>query len=142
MRYFKKVVDIIIKLMIPLVILTLMVGIARVLLDLKTVFKSPTISTGFDIMVTNILSIFIVVELLRSIIEYFDIHRLRITFIIDASIVFIIREIMIGIYQHKLVALEIASIAMLLLIMGGIRTLAIVYSPEKKEVKKHEEEGN
>src|SRR3990170_3712919 len=101
MRLFKKVLEIIIKLIIPLVILALMMGIARIIIDLKIVFKSPTIAIGFDTMVTNILSIFIVIELLKSIIEYFDIHRLRITFIIDAALVFILREIMIGIYQHK-----------------------------------------
>ncbi len=138
MRLFKKVVDIIIKLMIPLVILALMMGIARIFIDLKTVFKSPTIAAGFDIMVTNILSMFIVIELLRSIIEYFEIHRLRITFIVDAAIVFILREVMIGIYQHKMGAVEIASMAVLLLVIGGIRALAIVYSPDKKEVIKHE----
>ncbi|MBI5026711.1 MAG: hypothetical protein HZC12_08330 [Nitrospirae bacterium] len=44
MRLFKKVVDIIIKLMIPLVILALMMGIARIFLDLKVVFESPTIA--------------------------------------------------------------------------------------------------
>lgn len=96
MRLFNKVVDIIVRLMLPLVILALMIGTAKIFLDLKRVFKSPTISAGFDIMVTNILSMFIVIELLRSIIEYFEIHRLKITFIIDASIVFILREAMIG----------------------------------------------
>ncbi len=139
MRLFKKVVDIIIKLMIPLVILALMMGIARIFLDLRVVFKSPTIALGFDIMVTNILSMFIVIELLRSIIEYFEIHRLRITFITDAALVFILREIMIGIYQHKTGAIEIGSLAILLLVIGGVRTLAIVYSPDKtKEVANHE----
>ncbi len=138
MRLFKKVVDIIIKLMIPLVILALMMGIARIFLDLKAVFKSPTVAMGFDIMVTNILSMFIVIELLRSIIEYFEIHRLRITFIVDAAIVFILREVMIGIYQHKVGAVEIISLAVLLLVIGGVRTLAIVYSPDKKEATNHE----
>lgn len=138
MRLFKKIVDIIIKLMIPLVILALMMGIAKMFIDLRVVFNSPTVAGGFDIMVTNILSMFIVVELLRSIIEYFEIHRLKITFILDASIVFILREIMIGIYQHKIGAFEITSLAVLLLVIGGIRALAIVYSPDRKEVAKHE----
>lgn len=102
MRLFKKVIDIIIKMMIPLVILAIMMGIARIFIDLKVVFKSPTISLGFDIMVTNMLSLFIVVELLKSIIEYFEVRRLKITFIVDATIVFILREVMIGIYQHKI----------------------------------------
>lgn len=134
MRLFKKAVDVIVKFMIPLVILTMMIGIARLFLDLRIVFKSDRISYGFDIMVTNILSMFIVIELLRSIIEYFEIHRLKITFIIDASIVFILREAMIGIYQHKIDAFEIISFAILLLILGCIRFLAVRYSPDKKEV--------
>lgn len=139
MRLFKKIVDIIIKLMIPLVILALMIGIARIFLDLKEVFKSPTIAAGFDIMITNILSMFIVIELLRSIIEYFEIHRLRITFITDAALVFILREVMVGIYQHKMNAVEIGSLAILLLVIGAVRTLAIVYSPSKtKEAANYE----
>lgn len=139
MQWFKKAIDIIFKLMMPLVILSLMIGIARMFLDLRVVFKSPTIAGGFDIMVTNILSIFVVIELLRSIIEYFEVHRLKITFITDAALVFTLREIMIGIYQHKMAAVEIASFAILLLAIGGTRTLAIMYSPDRtKEAIKHE----
>lgn len=139
MRLFKKIVDIIIKLLIPLVILTLMIGMARIFLDLKVVFRSPTISAGFDIMVTNILSMFIVIELLRSIVEYFEIHRLRMTFITDAAMVFILREVMVGIYQHTIDAVTIGALGVFLLVMGGIRTLAILYSPDKtKEATRHE----
>ena len=83
-------------------------------------------------MVTNILSMFIIIELLRSVIEYFEIHRLKITFITDAALVFILREVMVGIYQHKMSAIETGSLAVLLLVIGGIRTLAIIYSPDRE----------
>lgn len=128
---FKKAVDIIIKLMIPLVILTLMIGVAKIFLDLRLVFKAPTIARGFDIMVTNILSLFVVIELLKSIIDFFEIHRLRITFIIDAVLVFVLREVMIKVYRDQINAIEIGAISILLLIIGVTRTLAIVYSPDK-----------
>ena len=131
MNHFKKVVEILIKLMIPLVILALMMGSARIILDLRVVFSSPKIAAGFDLMVTNILSMFVVIELLRSIIEYFELHRLKITFIIDAAIVFVLREIMIGLYQHSLAYMDIIALAVLILIIGSIRTLAIIFSPEK-----------
>jgi uncharacterized membrane protein (DUF373 family) len=131
MNHFRKAVDILIKMMIPLVIIALMMGIARIVLDLRVVFTSLTISAGFDLMITNILSMFVIIELLRSIIEYFELHRLRITFITDAAIVFVLREIMIGLYQHKLDAPDIIALAVLILIIGGLRTLAIVFSPEQ-----------
>ena len=108
MNHFRKTVDILIKMMIPLVILTLMMGVTRIILDLRAVFTSPTIAAGFDLMVTNILSMFVIIELLRSIIEYFELHRLRITFITDAVIVFVLREIMIGLYQRSLASLDVS----------------------------------
>ena len=130
MKLFKKVVDVLIRMMIPLVILALMLGMARIFLDLRGVFLSPTITEGFNSLLTDILSMFVVMELLRTIIEYFEIHRLRITFIIDGALVFILREIMVGIYQHKVSAIETISLAVLLLVIGVIRTLAIVHSPK------------
>ena len=129
--------------MIPLIILALMIGVARIFLDLREVFKSPTIAGGFDIMVANILSMFVIVELLKGIMEYFEIHRVKITFITDATLVFILREVMIGIYQHGMGWTEILSISALLLVIGAIRTMAIVYSPDKnKEVAVHEQGSN
>ena len=117
--------------MIPLVILALMLGMARIFLDLKGVFLRPSITEGFNSLLTDILSMFVVMELFRTILEYFEIHRLRITFIIDGALVFILREIMVGIYQHnKMSATETISLAVLLLVIGVIRTLAIVHSPK------------
>jgi uncharacterized membrane protein (DUF373 family) len=133
MNHFRKTIDILIKMMIPLVILALMIGIARIVLDLRVVFGSPTIAAGFDLMVTNILSMFVIIELLRSIIEYFELHRLRITLISDAAIVFVVREVMIGLYQHSLASMDVIALAVLILILGGLRTLAIVFSPQKEK---------
>jgi uncharacterized membrane protein (DUF373 family) len=140
MKYFTKIVDGMIKFMIPLVIIALLMGIARVILDLRSIFGKQTLSVAFDLMVTNILSMFIVIELLRSIIEYFSVHRLKITFITDAALVFVLREIMIGLYEHSLEQGMVIALAALILVIGGIRTLAVVFSPEKVqeiEVEKH-----
>lgn len=131
MKYFTGIVDSMIKFMVPIVIIALMMGIARVILDLRAVFGSQTIAAAFDMMVTNILSMFIVIELLRSIIEYFTVHRLKITFITDAALVFVLREIMIGLYQHSLGPGMIIALAVLILVIGSLRTLAVVFSPQK-----------
>jgi len=131
MKYFSRIVDTMIKFMIPIVIIALLMGLARVILDLRAVFGSQTIAAAFEMMVTNILSMFIVIELLRSILEYFTVHRLKITFITDAALVFVLREIMVGLFQHGLETGMIIALAVLILVIGGVRTLAIVFSPEK-----------
>ena len=129
MKIFKKVIDIITKLMLPFVVFALMLGMARIILDMPVIFKSPRIDEGFNLLLTNILSMFVVMELLRSLIEYFEIHRLKITFIIDGTIVFILREIMIGSFQHKIMSTEVYAFSVLLFVLGIIRALAILFSP-------------
>ena len=129
MKIFKKVIDIIRKLMLPFVVFTLVLGMARIILDTPVIFRSPRIDEGFNLLLTNILSMFVVVELLRSLIEYFEVHRLKITFIIDGTIVFILREIMINSFQHKMVSMEIYAFFLLLFVLGIIRALAILISP-------------
>jgi len=54
-------------------------GIARVILDLHAVFGNQTLATAFDVIATNILSMINAIEPLRCLIEYFTVHRLKIT---------------------------------------------------------------
>jgi len=107
--------------------------VARVLLDLRVVFASPTVAVGFDLLITNILSLFVVIELLKSVLEYFENHRIKLTFITDAALVFVLREIMIGLFQHAMEAREVLALAVLILVIGGVRTLAVLFSPDRQE---------
>ncbi len=133
-RTFGRVVDLIVKLLVPLAIMALMMGIARVFIDLWTVWQSPSIAAGFDLLVTDLLSMFVVIELLKSIVEYVEVHRLKMTFILDAAIVFVLREVMIGLFRHELHAPEIAALSLLLLVMGAVRIAAVRFSPERRVV--------
>ncbi|MCX7771242.1 MAG: phosphate-starvation-inducible PsiE family protein [Proteobacteria bacterium] len=138
MKYFKKIINILVELLIPFVILSLMIGVAKLFLDLKDVFSTPKISKGFELLIENLLSIFIVIELLKSIVEYFEVNRLKITFIIDASIVFVMREVMVGLYKHNMDYMVLFGLSSILLVMGILRTLAILYSPDYKKEVHHE----
>ncbi len=131
-RAYRSAVDWVVRLLMPLAIVALMMGIARVFLDLWVVWRSPSISAGFDLLVTDILSMFVVVELLKSIVDYFEIHRLKITFILDAALVFVLREVMIGLYRREMRAAEIAALSSMLLVMGAVRIAAVRFSPERR----------
>ena len=73
------------------------------------------------------------IELSRSLVSHFDEHRLRLTFIADAGIVFVLREIMIKLFEHKIAADEIYALSVLLFVLGCLRTAAVlVYQREKR----------
>jgi uncharacterized membrane protein (DUF373 family) len=130
-RLFRKMADWTVKMLVPVAIVALMMAVARVILDLFQVWQSPSIAQGFDLLITDVLSAFVVIELLKSIVEYVDAHRLKIVLILDAAVVFILREVMIGIYQHKLEAAEVAALAALLAVVGAFRVAAARLLPEE-----------
>ncbi len=127
---FRVVAHWMVKLLIPLSIVALMMGVARVVVDLAHIYRSPSIAESFDAIVADILSMFVVIELLKSVVEYFEVHRLKLTFVIDAAVVFLLREVMIGVYRHSLDAAQLASIAALLLVLGAFRIAAVRFPPE------------
>jgi uncharacterized membrane protein (DUF373 family) len=131
-QLFRLITDWIVKLLVPLSIIALMMGVARVLLDLWHVFHNPDISVGFDTIVADILSMFVVIELLKSIVEYFEAHRLKITFILDAAVVFLVREVMIGLYKHNVDGGQLGAIAALLLVLGVFRVAAVRFPVEAR----------
>ncbi len=46
MKYFNKSIIILVQFMIPLVIIAIMLGFARLIIDLRIVFNSPTAEKG------------------------------------------------------------------------------------------------
>lgn len=127
--FFNHVMDFFFKLLIFFVVLVLAIGFVRLFWDVWTVMAGQELKEAFAYTVTHLLTFFIILELFKSLVEYFREHRLKLTFIIDATLVFILREVMISLYQHQSSPAQIAALALMVLVLGAVRTLAIIYSP-------------
>ena len=136
LMFFNRVMDLIFKLLILFVVLVLGIGLGRLFWEIWKIMASSDLKEAFGFTVTNLLTFFIILELFKSLVEYFREHRLKLTFIVDATLVFILREVMIGLYQHQSTPLQIAALAFLTLVLGGVRTLAIIYSPMERRMVK------
>jgi len=111
--------------------LGILIGAGKLFLQLGTLFASGKITGSYLQIISDVLSLFILVELSRSLVDYFEAQRLRMTFIVDAGIVFVLREIMIGLFQHKSTPAEIYALSALLFVLGALRiTSALVYQRE------------
>lgn len=120
--------DTVFKILTIFVILALVIGTARIFLDIGKVYNG-SIDTGFNILVTDILGMIVVLELFKGLLEYFELHRVRITLMADMTLIFIMRELMIALYQHKMDWKELAAISLLITALGGLRLMAIIRSP-------------
>jgi uncharacterized membrane protein (DUF373 family) len=135
--FFNHVMDLIFKMLILFVVLVLGIGLERLFWEIWEIMASSDLKEAFGFTVTNLLTFFIILELFKSLVEYFREHRLRLTFIVDATLVFILREVMIGLYQHQSKPMQIAALALLTLALGAVRTLAIIYSPMERRMVKN-----
>lgn len=122
-------IDTVFKILTLFVILALVIGVARIFLDMGRIY-SGSIDAGFNILVTDILGMMVVLELFKGLLEYFELHRVKITMMADMALIFTLRELMIALYQHKLGWQELISMALLIVAIGGLRVMAIVKSPD------------
>lgn len=100
------------------------------------------ITRNYVRIVSDVLTLFVLIELSRSLVSHFSEHRLRLTFIVDAGIVFVLREIMIKLFEHKILPDEIYALSALLFVLGSLRTASVlVYQREKRLLAKKGMQG-
>jgi len=137
LTFFNQVMDLFFKFLILFVVLVLGVGLLRLFWEVWKIIAGNDLKEAFSFTVTSLLTFFIILELFKSLVDYFREHRLKLTFIVDATLVFLLREVMIGLYQHQSSPLQLAALAFLALVLGLLRTLAIIYSPMERRLVEH-----
>ena len=137
LTFFNRVMDLFFKFLIFFVVLILGMGLFRLFWEVWKILAENDLKEAFGFTVTSLLTFFIILELFKSLVEYFREHRLRLTFIVDATLVFLLREVMVGLYQHQSSPLQLAALGFLALVLGVLRTLAIIYSPIERRLVEH-----
>lgn len=88
---------------------------------------------AFRNLSVEILTVFVFIELFHSLTEYMRYRRLRITTLVDASLAFVLREVWIGMYGGEMDWQRLLALAAMIVALGGVRTLAVVFSPSERE---------
>lgn len=118
---FKYVVEFVFGLMLLFLMLGIAIGAAKLFLNLKDMVTIGQVTGTYLKTISDVLSLFILIELSRSLVDYFDNNRLRMTYIVDAGIVFILREIMIKLFDNKLPVDQIYALSVLLFALTVLR---------------------
>jgi len=129
---YLRAVDIVFAIILGFISLGIAIGAVQLFFSTWELLKFEGVTGHYIDLISDVLTLYVLVELSRSLVEYFKTHKLRLTFIIDAAIVFTVREILIGLFKHQLEANMIYALSVFLLVLGIIRTSAvIVYQREK-----------
>jgi uncharacterized membrane protein (DUF373 family) len=132
-QIFDKIIGVVLNVMLLFIILGIVIGVGLLFLTLVDLVMSKDVARQYQHIISDVLTLFILIELSRSLMDYFTTHRLRMTFIVDAGIVFVLREIMIKIFEHTITPEEIYALSTLLFVLSALRIgSVVVYQREKK----------
>ncbi|MFA5321753.1 MAG: phosphate-starvation-inducible PsiE family protein [Smithella sp.] len=127
---FNRSIKVIVIILTLLIIAVLIVGLFQTVWEIKEFFFTRPIGQSFNVLVVDILTFLVIIELFRSFVVYFETHRFRLNTMIDPAIIFVIRELIVKLYGEQNMSWEIiVAFGVLLLCLGIIRSLAIKYSP-------------
>ena len=131
-KIFDTSVNIVFGIILVFITLGIVLGAIQLLGSVWALLKMEGITGHYIDLIADVLTLYVLVELSRSLIEYFSTHKLRLTFIVDAAIIFIIREVLIGLFKHEIKPDMLYALCAFLLVLGALRTAAIiVYQREK-----------
>jgi uncharacterized membrane protein (DUF373 family) len=131
---YEKVLQLVFGAMLIIITLGIIIGTARLFFGVLDIFSHPGVTGRYREMISDVLTLFILIELTRSLVDYFYTHRLRMTFIVDAGIVFVLREIMINLFEHKISTPEIYALSTLMLVLTALRIGSILVSQQEQKV--------
>lgn len=80
---------------------------------------------SYKTVILDIFTLYILVEIARTLVEFFHTHRLKISYVVDAVIVFVLRDIMMFLYMKEGDIKLLYAKAVLLVVLAGLRTAAI-----------------
>jgi uncharacterized membrane protein (DUF373 family) len=89
----------------------------------------PNINEIIKHLINNALSMFILIEIIKSINDYIYYKRIRISVVLDVSIIILLRELVLGLYQHTISESFAIIITGIIFIMIIARAITIKFSP-------------
>jgi uncharacterized membrane protein (DUF373 family) len=130
LEIFNIVTRVIFNLALVALLVGLLVSVGRTLLELGLAFTQPTVRLGLKDLVTNVLSLVIVLELVRAFVDYFEFDRI----LVEVAVAFVLREMMLGLFAGEIKGLDVLVWSAGILALIGARALAIAfpYGKEKK----------
>lgn len=130
--YFDKAIDFVFGLILVFIIAGVGIGVVQLFITTWKLLAFEGITGHYINIIADVLTLYVLIELSKSLVEYFNTHRLRLTFIVDAAIIFVLCEILISLFKHELESEMLYAFSAFLLVLGALRIGSVlVYQREK-----------
>lgn len=120
---YEQVVGLVFCVILVFIILGILTGTVQLIATVWKLFEFREITNNYTELITGVLTLYVLVELSKSLVEYHETSEIRISFLIDAAIIFVVREIMIALFEHKAEAQSIYAFSVFLIALGAVRLI-------------------
>ena len=127
-------VNIVFGIILVVIVLGIGIGAVQLIESIWVLFRFEGITGQYIDIIADVLTLYVLVELSRSLVEYFSSSRLRLTYIADAAIIFVIREVLIGLFKHEIKPELLYAVSVFLLVLGALRIASIVVYQREKQM--------
>lgn len=129
---FDKSIDVVFSIILLFIIIGIAIGTIKLFVTTWELFSFEGVTGHYINIIADVLTLYVLIELSRSLVEYFVSHKLRLTFIVDGVIVFILRDVMIALFRHELKPEMLYAVSFFLLVLGALRIGSVLlYQREK-----------
>jgi uncharacterized membrane protein (DUF373 family) len=128
---YRRAIRLVFNLVVVALLIGLFVGVVRTFLELGLTVTEPTVRLGLKDLVTNVLSLVIVLELVRVFVEYFEFERVRLEVLLEIAVALTLRELLLNLFAEKLSGLDLFLWTLGILALVAGRTLAVRFSPRR-----------
>jgi uncharacterized membrane protein (DUF373 family) len=128
---YRRATQLVFNLVVVALLIGLFVGVVRTFLELGLTVTEPTVRLGLKDLVTNVLSLVIVLELIRVFVEYFEFERVRLEVLLEIAVALTLRELLLNLFAEKLSGLDLFLWTLGILALVAGRTLAVRFSPRR-----------
>ena len=133
-QFYDSITSLIFAVILLFITVIMIIGVIRLFFQVGTLVQTDGITGSYLNIFTDVLTLFVLIELSRSLAEYFTSRRLRLTPVIDAGIVFVLRHIMIELFHHRLDTQDTFALSALLVALGLIRVASAISFQQSKHL--------
>ena len=125
-KIFEKVIHLVTVAILYIILLAIIVGMFNVFQNIGLAWLEKG---GFGQVVYSVLTVFVLIDFFKAFADYQVHERIRLTYVTDATILIVLREITVLLYSHKFETETLFAFAALLLVLGIIRGIAVRFPP-------------
>ncbi|RTI03274.1 hypothetical protein CSW29_00830 [Thermus scotoductus] len=129
---YRRATRLVFNLVLVALLIGLFVGVGRTFLELGLTLSEPTVRLGLKELITNVLSLVVVLELARVFVEYFEFERVRLEVLLEIGVALALRELLLFLFAEKLSGLDLFFWTLGILALVAGRTLAVQFSPRRQ----------